>query len=70
MEVSVQLDVPAALSPGKNPGTQWIEDYVGPRAGLDEVMKRKKSLPSPYRESNPGCPTRSLVSILTELLRN
>jgi hypothetical protein len=38
-------------------GTHWIEGWVGPRAGLDAVEKRKISRPS--RESNPGRSTRS-----------
>jgi hypothetical protein len=38
---------------------------VVPRAGLDAVMKRKKSLPYPCRESNAGRPARSLVTIMT-----
>jgi len=40
---------------------------VGTRAGLEEVEKRKKSHHCPWRESNPGRTTRSLVSILTVL---
>jgi hypothetical protein len=32
------------------PGTHWIGGWVGPRAGLDAVVKRK--IPSPYRDSN------------------
>jgi hypothetical protein len=32
------------------PGTHWIGGWVGPRAVLDEVAKRK--IPSPLRESN------------------
>jgi hypothetical protein len=32
---------------------------VGPRAGLEAVAKRKKSLPCPIRESNLGRPDRS-----------
>jgi len=28
------------------PGTHWIRGWVGHRAGLDAVMKRK--IPSPY----------------------
>jgi hypothetical protein len=32
------------------PGTHWIEGWVGPRAVLDAVVKRK--IPSPRRESN------------------
>jgi hypothetical protein len=30
------------------PGTHWIRDYVGPRAILDVMMKRK--IPSPCQE--------------------
>jgi hypothetical protein len=33
------------------PGTHWIGGWVGPRAVLDAVVKRKIS--SPHRESNP-----------------
>jgi hypothetical protein len=46
MEVSGQLYAPAALPPGKEtPGTHWIVDWVGPRAALETVVKRK--IPSP-----------------------
>jgi hypothetical protein len=38
---------------------------MGPRTGLDVTAKRKH--PSPCRESNPGRPFRSLVTIPTEL---
>jgi len=55
MEVSDQLHAPAALPPGKEPpGTHWIGGWVGPRAVLDAVEKRK--IPSPRRESNPDHP--------------
>jgi len=40
---------------------------VGPRTRLDTVTKRKKSHHCFIREMNLGRPTRSLVSILTEL---
>jgi hypothetical protein len=40
---------------------------VGPRAALDAVMKRKN--PCSCREYNSSRPTRSLVTILTELPR-
>jgi hypothetical protein len=33
------------------PGTHWIGGWVGPRAVLDVVVKRK--IPSPHRESKP-----------------
>jgi hypothetical protein len=40
--VSSQLHAPAALYPGERaPGTQWRGGWVDPRAGLDDVEKRK-----------------------------
>jgi hypothetical protein len=36
------------------PGTQWIGGWVGPRAVLVAVVKRK--IPTPRRESNPITP--------------
>jgi hypothetical protein len=40
--VSGQLHVPAALPPGeKDPDTHWIGGWVDPRAGLDDLEKRK-----------------------------
>jgi hypothetical protein len=39
------------------PGTLWIGGWVGHRAGLDTVKKRKMSCPC--RESNPGRPAPS-----------
>jgi hypothetical protein len=36
------------------PGTHWIGYWVGPRAVLDVVVKRK--FPRPCRESNPDHP--------------
>jgi hypothetical protein len=34
------------------PGIHYIDDWVGPKAGLDWVVSRK--IPSPFRESNSG----------------
>jgi hypothetical protein len=46
MDVNGQLHAPAALAPG----IYWIGDWVGPRAGPDTVVKRKKNpFPSPAR---------------------
>jgi hypothetical protein len=47
---------PRALYPqGKDPGTtNWIRGWVGPRAVLDTVAKRK--IPSPRQEWNPRTP--------------
>jgi hypothetical protein len=36
------------------PGTHWIGGWVGPRAVLDTVVKRK--IPTSRRESNPRTP--------------
>jgi hypothetical protein len=36
------------------PGTHWNRGWVGPRAVLDAVVKRK--IPSPRRKSNPRTP--------------
>jgi hypothetical protein len=47
------------------PATHWIGGWVGPRAGLDAVTKN----PCPFRQSNPGLPACSLVTILAELHR-
>jgi hypothetical protein len=55
MEVSGQLHAPAALPPGKEPLVPiMIGVWVGPRAVLDMVVKRK--IPSPCWESNPRTP--------------
>jgi hypothetical protein len=39
MGVVGQRQAPAALPPGKRPGTHCIGDLVGPRAGLDGLRK-------------------------------
>jgi len=59
MEVSGQLRVPSALP---QPGTHLKGGWVGPRAGLHAVAKRRNSL------SLRG-PARSLATVLTELPR-
>jgi hypothetical protein len=41
MEVSGQLHASAALPLGQSPGTHWIGAWVGPRAVLNAVVKRK-----------------------------
>jgi hypothetical protein len=47
--------------------TYWIGGWVGPRASLDAVGKRKLSCP--FWDSNPCCPSRSLVAVLSEQRR-
>jgi len=45
----------ASLLPGKRArGTHWTGGWLGPRAGLDSVAKRKKFYHCPCRESNLG----------------
>jgi hypothetical protein len=53
MKASGQLHDAVALPPPRkiSPGTHWVGGWVGPRAGLDAVSKRK--IPSPRWESNP-----------------
>ena len=41
MGVGGQSHAPAALPPGKTPGTHCIAGWVGPRAGLDGCGKSR-----------------------------
>jgi hypothetical protein len=41
MRVGGQLHTPAALPPGKRPGTHCIGGWMGPRAGLDGCGKSR-----------------------------
>jgi hypothetical protein len=52
VEVTGQLHDPAVLPSGKDAlVTHWLGGWVGPRAGLDAVVKRKiPSLPLPRLE--------------------
>jgi hypothetical protein len=50
MEVSDQLHAPAPLPPGeRTAGTRWVGGWVGPRAYLDAVKKRKSLSPAANR---------------------
>jgi hypothetical protein len=54
------MEVKSASRPGgftpreRDPGIHWIGGWMGPRAGLNTVVKRK--IPSPRRESNSRTP--------------
>jgi hypothetical protein len=49
------VSCPSRFTPRERaPGTHWIGGWVGPRAVLDAVVKRK--IPSTRRESNPRTP--------------
>jgi hypothetical protein len=65
--VTDQLYPPAALPQGKNAGVQWRGGWVGPRAGLHDLEKRK--IPWLCRVSNPGSSSSSFVFIPTTLHR-
>jgi hypothetical protein len=56
MEASSQLHTPAALPLGKQPlNTHWTGDWVGPRANLD-ILEKRKIFPLPgieHRLSSP-----------------
>jgi hypothetical protein len=65
MEVSGQLHAPAALHPGKEPGTHWMGDLVNPRAGVDD-MERRKILPLQGLELRYFGPSKHLASIYTD----
>jgi hypothetical protein len=55
MELSGQFHTPAALPQGKEPPcTHWTGGWMGPRAVLDAVSKRK--IPNPRRDSNHDHP--------------
>jgi hypothetical protein len=41
MRVGGQLHAPAALPPGKRPGTHCLGGWVGPRTGLDGCEKSR-----------------------------
>jgi hypothetical protein len=57
---------PCGLTPGYTARrTHWIGSWVGPRAGVDSMKKRK--IYFPCRKSNPSHPAHGLVAIPTEL---
>jgi hypothetical protein len=54
--------MPRSLYPqGRRPGTHWIEDWVGPRTGLDMVSKKK--IPIASRYTDWAIPALHVVSI-------
>jgi hypothetical protein len=58
--VKVQPHALAAQPPRERAsGTPWIGGWMGPRASLNAVVKRK--IPSPCHDSNPDHPTHSTV---------
>jgi hypothetical protein len=57
---------PVRLTPrNRAPGTHWIGGWVGPRAVLEAVVKRK--IPSPHRKSNPRTPIVQPVAVMLNI---
>jgi hypothetical protein len=59
------------FSPGERaPGTHWLGCWVGPRAGLDDVEKRKFLILPELELRALGCPARScaIPTALSQLL--
>jgi hypothetical protein len=46
---------------GKSPGTHWIGNWVGSRAGIEALAKRK--IPTSCRDTNLDHPARSPVVV-------
>jgi hypothetical protein len=66
MEVSGHLHASGCFTPGKrDPVTRYVGGWMGSRAGLNAVAKRK--IHFSCLESNSRNPARSLVIVLTEL---
>jgi hypothetical protein len=70
--LTLALDVEwSASRPGhftreeRDPGTHWIGGWMGPKADLDSVAKRK--ILCPCRELKTDHPACSLVTVMTEL---
>jgi hypothetical protein len=60
---------PGCFNPRKRvPRIHWIGGWVGPRAVLDAVVKRKKSLHCPCQKSNPSLSACSLTTIKDKIL--
>jgi hypothetical protein len=67
MEVSGQFHAPAALPLGKILWYSLVRWLGGTQSRSESGGEKKK--PNSRRESNPGRPARSLVTVLTELSR-
>jgi hypothetical protein len=63
MEVSVDVRVPAALTPGKSQYPLWVD----PRAGVGVLKKRKSLASAGNRIIITWRPAHSLVTIPTKL---
>jgi len=56
---------PGCFNPGKEPRYPYIEDWVGPRADLD-VLEKRKTFCS-YQDLNQEHPASGTVTILTKI---
>jgi len=67
MEMSGQLHAPAPVTPGKEPLVS-IGSWLGGPQSRSWRGGEKKKYPYPYRESNPGHPTRDVFHKINFLL--
>jgi hypothetical protein len=70
MEISGQLHALAALPRDKSPPYTLDRRLYGPQSRSGRGGEENKSHHCPCRESNPDHPVPSLVSVLTELVKN
>jgi hypothetical protein len=69
MEVSGQLHAPGRFTPRERaPAAHWIGGWVGPKAILDAVVKRKISIP--LQESNPRIQIVQPIYFVIDSVRN
>ena len=64
MRVGGQLHAPAALPPGKRPGTHFIGGWVGPRTGVDGCGKSRPPPGFDPRTIQPVASRHMLVDVL------
>lgn len=63
MEVSGQLQAPAILPPGNNPGTHWTGGCVDPTPGSEE-----EEISCSSRIQTPDCPACSIIVIPSDYM--
>jgi hypothetical protein len=51
------------------PISHWLVDWVGSRASMNAVVKRKTLFPAPAGNRTPGHPVRCVLTTLSEISR-
>jgi len=47
MEMSGLIHAPGSFNPGRDPGTHWMEGWMGPRVGLGAVVRTRSLFLNP-----------------------